>query len=126
MLTSGGSLSPLAPCSWYTLHGRSLLPDSSIPTLAYHALTPLWWAYKLAGPELAWRVNRLPAVANRHLANALVWGPVLLAALALWAAAAWNMVGAHSSSWSSRPALFRAQTRRRSAHCAAAVWAGRR
>ncbi|KAL4420294.1 hypothetical protein ABPG77_001384 [Micractinium sp. CCAP 211/92] len=112
---------------WYKLHGRWLLPDAVIPTLAYYALTPVWWAYKLAGPELAWRVNRLPAIANRQYvaANTLVWGPVLLAALGLWAAMRSSVGAASSSSRPSRPALFRAQTRRRSA-TAAAVWAARR
>lgn len=109
----GRLLAHAPPCSWYVLHGRWLFPDPAIPALAHYALTPLWWAYKLAGPQLAWRLNRLPAIANRAyvVANTLVWGPVLLVALVLWAV--WRSSGRASvgSRRASRPALFRAHTR---------------
>ncbi|KAL4439901.1 hypothetical protein ABPG75_002902 [Micractinium tetrahymenae] len=103
---------------WNILYGRWMFPDPVIPTLAYYALTPLWWAYKLAGPELAWRVNRHPVIAQGPIlvANMLVWGPLLLlAGLGIAAAlAAARKARRSGCAAASRPSLFRAQTRRRS------------
>ncbi|KAL4428529.1 hypothetical protein ABPG75_002618 [Micractinium tetrahymenae] len=111
---------------WNILHGRWLFPDAAIPTLAYYALTPLWWAYKLAGPELTWRMNRHPAIADGPywVANTLVWGPLLLAALVIAAALAAARKAGKASRRASRPALFQAQTRRRSSGSAAAALVG--
>lgn len=73
--------------------GRGLLPtfaDPLVPALAHAALTPVHWAYKLMGPQLAWRINnhRLLALGPGLVANAVVWGPVLLLVAAAAALAA--------------------------------------
>lgn len=85
--------------------GRRYLPpaaDPVIPAIADTLHLPVYWLYKLAGPQLAWRVNNLPIFAggNAAVANAVVWGHASLAAATAAAAVA---------------AVLRAQQRRRRA-----------
>ncbi|KAL4420854.1 hypothetical protein ABPG75_010510 [Micractinium tetrahymenae] len=98
---------------WNPVWGRGLLPASAdplVPALADAALTPVYWTYQLLGPQLAWRINnhRCLALGPGLVANAVVWGPVALLALA--AAAAVLAARSRPGSAKARPPLLRRLT----------------
>ena len=75
------------------MFGRPLLPATAephVPAFLEMCLLPVWWAYKLAGPQRAWRLNNHPLFADGPtgtyiIGNLVVWGQ-LAALLALAAA----------------------------------------
>ena len=82
---------PAPVCSWARIHGYFLLPEAAsphVPAFVEMCLTPVWLAYKLVGPRLAWRLNNHPMFASTDgvywVGNGVVWGQllVLLAAAA--------------------------------------------
>ena len=75
------------------MYGRAMLPavaEPHVPAFVELCLLPVWWAYKLAGPQAAWRLNNHPLFADGPtgtyiIGNLVVWGQ-LAALLAIVAA----------------------------------------
>lgn len=53
-----------------------------MPAFVELCLTTVWWAYKLVGPQVAWRLNNHPMFAGSAgvywVGNAVVWGQLLV------------------------------------------------
>ena len=87
---------------WGAVAGRFRLPrafDAHIPAVMEVLLTPLYLAYTVMGPEMAWRINQHPFFGEwsmffKYVGNTLVWGQ--LVALAIGAVTVCRVRG-HSS-----------------------------
>ena len=74
---------------WGAVAGRFRLPrsfDAHIPAVMEVLLTPVYWAYTVMGPEMAWRINQHAFFGEWNMffkvvGNGLVWGQLALAVL---------------------------------------------
>lgn len=61
IVVDGVVASPLA--RWGTVYGHPHLPpavDHRLPAIQQALLTPAYWAYRMLGPRLVWRINQHP------------------------------------------------------------------
>ena len=79
--------------------------EPHVPAFVEMCLLPVWWAYKLAGPQRAWRLNNHPLFADGPtgtyiIGNLVVWGQLaalLAVATAVVAARRRNRRGRQAS-----------------------------